>query len=419
MKIVHAADIHLDSPLCGLASYPDAPVERIREATRRAFENLVELCIEQQAGLLLLAGDLYDGSWKDYSTGLFFAAQMTKLREAGVSVAWIRGNHDAASQIARRLKLPDNVRELSFKRAETVRYESLGVAVHGQGFATREVRENIALAYPEPLPGLVNLGLLHTSVSGRPGHEPYAPCKLEDLVRRGYDYWALGHVHAREVLSSEPWVVFPGNLQGRHVRETGPKGATLIEVDAGRVQSASEVVLDVVRFAQHAVDASTCDDEDDVRSAVRAAVQAEVERAEGRLVALRVAIVGGTRAHAELAGDPERWTAEVRAIATDAAYGDVWVEKVSLQTAPLVDPLELGQRDDPIGQLVRSLSELKRDDAALVELASELSDIESKLRDLGADPDGFSFADPTSLRAALDDVERLILPRLLGKEAGQ
>jgi DNA repair exonuclease SbcCD nuclease subunit len=411
MKVVHAADIHLDSPLVGLSRYEGAPVERIREATRRAFDNLIALCVDEQASLLLLAGDLYDGSWKDYSTGLYFSARMSRLREAGVRVVWIRGNHDASSQIVRRLEPGDNVRELSIKRADTAIYEDLGLAVHGQGFASREVRDNIALAYPEPLPGLVNIGLLHTSVTGRPGHEPYAPCKLEELISKGYDYWALGHVHAREELCREPWVVFPGNLQGRHVRETGAKGATLIEIEAGGVRAVSPVVLDVVRFARLAVDGSDCDHAEDVLDRARIAFERAAEAADGRLVAARVEIGGAGRVHDELGLEPERFIAELRRLATDC--GDVWLENVSIQTAPAVDLAELRDRDDPLGQVFRELDRLRADPSALTELAgAALGDFKPKLAELGSGADG---AGPGDLGAALDDVERLLLPRLLAR----
>src|SRR5690606_17008970 len=135
MKIVHAADLHIDSPLRGLVDYDGAPLLEVRGATRRAFENLVDLCIDEAASLLVIAGDLYDGDWKDYSTGLFFVEQMVRLREAGVRVAWVRGNHDAASKITKHLNAPGNVRELSCSAPETVVYDDLGVAVHGVGYA--------------------------------------------------------------------------------------------------------------------------------------------------------------------------------------------------------------------------------------------------------------------------------------------
>ena len=186
MKLVHAADLHLDSPLRGLERYEGAPVERVRGATRRALENLVEFCIEEGAELLLLAGDLYDGNWKDYSTGLFFAKQMSRLREAGIRVALIRGNHDAASQITKHLRLPENVLEFSQRKPETHVFEDLGIAVHGQSFATRDVTEDLATRYPQAVPSLLNVGLLHTC-AGREGHDPYAPCSVETLISKGYD----------------------------------------------------------------------------------------------------------------------------------------------------------------------------------------------------------------------------------------
>jgi DNA repair protein SbcD/Mre11 len=415
LTVVHAADIHLDTPLIGLARYEGAPVERIREATRRAFVALVELCLSEQAKLLLLAGDLYDGSWKDYSTGLFFAAEMSRLRDAGVQVVWIRGNHDATSQITKRLKLPDNVRELSCKQPSTEIFDDLGLAVHGQGFATREVSANLALAYPDPLPGLVNFGLLHTSVTGREGHEPYAPCRLEDLVHKGYDYWALGHVHTREILSRDPWVVFPGNLQGRHARETGAKGAMLIEIDSGRLSSVEPVVLDGVRWTVCRVDAAGCSGPDDVLEEVRRALERELEAAEGRLLAARIVIEGTSRAHVALGDDPERWLHDLRAVATDTAYGDVWVEKVLLRTTPPFDLNELRRRDDPLGHVVRALDRLRHDETALAELVPEIGELRSRLKELGTAADGSALDAPERLLAAVDDVERLLLPRLLGE----
>ena len=149
MKLVHAADLHLDSALAGLTRYESAPADEIRGATRRAFSNLVSLCLEERAALLVISGDLFDGDWRDISTGLFFAAQLTKLCEAGVQVVWIRGNHDAVSQIRRSVRLPEAVIELLSERAETRVFDRLGVAVHGRSFAKRDVTEDLAATYPD------------------------------------------------------------------------------------------------------------------------------------------------------------------------------------------------------------------------------------------------------------------------------
>ena len=165
-----------------------------------------------------------------------------------IPVIMIAGNHDAANKMTRALRLPENVRFLAHERPETVLLEDLGVAIHGQSFAKPAVIENLAVAYPKPVTGCSNIALLHTGMGGVDGHERYAPCTLDDLRTRGYDYWALGHVHTRQVLCKEPQVVFAGNVQGRHIRETGPKGCLLVTIGTDqRIETAFER-LDQVRW---------------------------------------------------------------------------------------------------------------------------------------------------------------------------
>jgi exonuclease SbcD len=420
VKFLHAADLHLDSPLRGLERYEGAPVEQLRGATRRALENLVDLCLSEEVELLLLAGDLYDGDWRDYSTALFFAAQMSRLRQAGVRVVWVRGNHDAENRMmTRNLSLPDNTVELSTRRPQTLVFEDLGVAIHGQGFAKRAVTDDLAGRYPDTSPGLFNIGLLHTCASGREGHESYAPCKLETLLSKGYDYWALGHVHQREVLNEDPWVVFPGNLQGRHARETGAKGATLVTVEAGRITEVAHQTLDAVRWCVARVDAAQASSADDVIDLARRCLGDEVRNAEGRPLAARLQITGTTRAHDELQADRERWEQELRAAATDLGSDGIWVEKVAFRTDPHSSASQFLERQDALGQLMRSLRDARADDEQLIELLDVFKDLRSKLpAELREGEEAIRLDEPASIRAALDDVERLLLPRLLSKGRG-
>jgi DNA repair exonuclease SbcCD nuclease subunit len=414
VKLVHAADIHLDSPLRGLERYEGAPVEQIRGATRRAVENLVDMCLLEGADLLVIAGDLYDGNWKDYNTGLYFASQMSRLRAADIPVVIIRGNHDAASQITRSLRLPDNVTELPTRRAETKVLGDIGVAVHGQGFANKAVTDDLAARYPDRIPGMFNVGLLHTCVDGREGHESYAPCKREALLQKGYEYWALGHVHKREVLNEDPWVVFPGNLQGRHARETGPKGATVVTVENGRVVSAAHRSLDAVRWTVCEVDIGQAASGHDVVDLARMRLQKSLEEADGRSVAARVIIQGTSRAHAELCQNPERWGHEVRVAAMEIGGEGVWVEKIKMRTRTPIDLEELRERDDAIGQLVRSIQAIKTDQDELSVLIEKLSDLRHKLPpELREAEDGLKLDDPSELALMLDEVEQMLIPRLL------
>ena len=207
--------------------------------------------------------------------------------------------------------------------------------MHGRGFAAREALENMLPSYPARAEGWLNVGLLHTSATGRAGHAPYAPCSAEQMTALGYDYWALGHIHTREVLSEAPWIVFPGNVQGRHIREAGPKGATLITVTDGRIVEVRHETLDVVRWAQIDADVSGAPDEEAALAVVRAELAAAMAAAAPRLLAARVRVHGRTAAHAALMRDVSDTREKIRAEAIAAGgAGTVWLEQVSIETRP-------------------------------------------------------------------------------------
>lgn len=426
LKFLHAADIHLDSPLRGLERYEGAPAAEIRGATRRAFERLVALAIEEEVAFVLLAGDLYDGDWRDYNTGLFFIARMNELREAGIPAFVISGNHDAASQITRVLRPPDNVRLFSTKRPETAILEELGVALHGQGFANAAVTEDLAAGYPAPVPNLFNIGLLHTSLDGREGHASYAPCTVDGLRARGYQYWALGHVHAREVVSRDPWIVFPGNLQGRHARETGAKGATLVTVEGREVLRAEHRDLDVFRWAVCVVSLAGTTTESDALERIQRSLEAAVDAADERPLAVRVRLEGACPLHDDLAADPERWINEIRALAPGFGEGALWIEKVQVRTrragdltGDLVDGSD-GRSDNALGGLLRTIRALEADDGELARLAEGFADLERKLpSELFAEAEADRPTEPETLRLRMEEAKDLLLARLLGTPEAQ
>lgn len=332
-RFLHAADIHLDSPLRGLSAYEGAPVEQFRNATREALRNLVNQAIESNAAFVVIAGDLYDGDWPDFSTGLFLIKELERLNAVGIRVVILFGNHDAESKITKSLPWPNNVHCFNYKRPETIFFEDLRVALHGQSFAHMDVKENLAEGYPAPLPGSLNIGVLHTALQGNARHASYAPCSLAQLQNKGYAYWALGHVHAYEILSRDPWVVFPGNLQGRHIRETGAKGCVAVSVQDGQIVDVERVILDVVRWIDSEVDVASCDGIQAVKSRCADAVHAAIgEQAEKKPAALRVRITGQTESHAELVADINQVEAELQA--TMLGLPDCWLESVKVLTTP-------------------------------------------------------------------------------------
>lgn len=416
MRLVHAADIHLDSPLRGLDRYDGAPSDDLRVATRRAFVNLIDYCLRESVDALFLAGDIYDGDWQDFNTGLFFVKQLARLRDGGIRVWAVLGNHDAASVITRQLRLPDNVTLLSHKSPVTSVDEQLNLAVHGQSFARKDVGEDLAEAYPPALPDLLNVGLLHTALAGRPDHAPYAPTTVDRLTSKGYGYWALGHVHRAEVVSRDPWIVFPGNLQGRNIRETGEKGFVVISSEGTEVTGVETVASDVARWHDLSVDVSSARNADDALTLVQRAIDAAATASEGRLVAARVRLTGRGPVHTALVRDVAATEANVRAAAADAS-GDVWVEKVVVQTLPEVYLEKVRERKDALGHVARAVHGAAGDPEALKALAEELRPLLEKLPSgLGEDGRLFDASKPARLEAFLSEVEATLVPMLVEVE---
>lgn len=329
MRFIHTADIHLDSPLRGLSIYPDAPAERLRTATRDALQNLVTVAIDEQVDFLVIAGDVYDGDWKDFNTGLFFVRQMGRLRQAGIPVYLLHGNHDAESEMTRGLELPDNVHVFSSRKAETFRLEDRQVALHGRSFKEAATTENLLPGYPDPVPGWLNIGVLHTALEGNAEHARYAPCAVAELQAKGYQYWALGHVHEHWLQRGAVTIAYPGNLQGRHIREPGPRGALLVTAEDGEIREVERLAVDVLRWQALEVDISAVRDR---RGAIRAAglaLERVLETTPARLpLAVRVLFTGRSSAHAELIADEGQLRQEIIAQAVALDADRVWIEKV-------------------------------------------------------------------------------------------
>ncbi|GGJ40438.1 metallophosphoesterase [Neoroseomonas lacus] len=305
------------------------PLDEVRGATRASFDNLIQTAIDERVAFVIIAGDLFDGDWRDMSTGLYFARAMGRLERTGILVFILTGNHDAASVVTKSVPWPKNVSEFGSRKAQTHLIERLGVAVHGQSFANPSVSENMVTSYPTAHSGYFNIGVLHTSLSGREGHARYAPCDVADLRAKQYDYWALGHVHGFEIVSREPYVVFPGNIQGRSVRETGPKGVVIVEVVDREVVAVDPVEVDVIRWATVDVDCAGAD-RDGVVSRMRdRLVEAHASTSGGRPLIVRLVLTGATEYAARIREDALSLRDDARAVA-EAIGSGIWIEKVQV-----------------------------------------------------------------------------------------
>jgi DNA repair protein SbcD/Mre11 len=420
MKFVHAADLHLDSPLRELSRQDTRQVERMRRATREAFEHLIDLCIAQDVGLLLLAGDLYDHDCPNMQIAVFLRNQLRRLEQKGIRVVVIKGNHDADNKITSALSLPANTRVLSERKPETITFDDLPlrVAVHGQSFRPGPITENLAASYPTSLRGYYNIGLLHTSLVGTADHDAYAPCTLEQLIAHGYDYWALGHIHKRAIIARDPFVIFPGNLQGRHARESGAKGCFVVKVDdAGRTLSAEFVPLDVVRWHRAEVDLKGRHVEADLVEGIRGALTRSHRDGDGRPGAVRVILTGRTSLYQHIERRPYRLRQTALELAGEIAGDDIWIEKIVNGTTPLGERTE-AIPNEQTHDLVSIMQEIAGN-AALIGplLIKELESLRSRLPgELKELPCLKLIETPGLCRDVLDRLELRLAARLAGEE---
>lgn len=374
-RFLHAADLHLGSPFRGLALRNPDLAQRFAEATRNAFAALVTRAIEEKVAFVVIAGDVYDGEWKDNAIGLFFNRQVARLAREAIPVYLLRGNHDAESVVTKSVSLPESVFQFSTAKPATFRIAALQVALHGQGFADRLATDNLVLDYPPPVPGWFNLGVLHTALTGRPPHAGYAPCSVEDLRARGYDYWALGHVHEFELVAEDPPIVFPGNLQGRSVRETGPRGAVIVSVDNGRVSGIERLLVDQARWGHVSIDLTEAADFNAMLGLVEAGIRDIAAQAEGRLVMLRIALAGKNALRSYLLAHRASVADEVQA-ACHRVHADIWLEKLDLRLAEAADappPPDIGiDLAGLLAQVAGDADFTRRAEGLLAEIAARL-----------------------------------------------
>jgi len=337
-RFIHTADIHLDSPLKSLALRNPDLAELIGGATRQAFSGIIDLCISERVDALVIAGDLYDGDQTSMKTARFLAGELGRLSDAGIRTFIIRGNHDALSRISRELVLPDLVK-LFGGRAEQVLIErgpgEKPVAVHGLSFAHPTAPESLLPKYAAAIPDAINVGIMHTSLGGAPGHDSYAPCSPAELQATGYDYWALGHIHKRSVVSGSSTIVMPGMPQGRDINEDGPKSATLVSISDDGAVSLEEKPTALAEFTRVTIDAGGLSDWTDLAHSLSDALkQARSKSAAPELVA-RIGFAGETALAWRMRRDADLLMAEAEERA--AQIGAIWVEKLEIDCTPPAD----------------------------------------------------------------------------------
>jgi DNA repair exonuclease SbcCD nuclease subunit len=334
IRILHTADVHLDSPLKSLALRDKELRDRVRTASRAAFVKIVDFALAEDVAAVLVAGDLFDGAQRSASTAAFLTMQLERLRQGGIRVFYIKGNHDAENPLTGEFVLPENVHVFDGRGGKVQLVES--VWIHGVSFANRHAPESLLPKFQAPVEGAVNIAMLHTSLMGAEGHDPYAPCAIGDLTSAGFDYWALGHVHRRQVHSDAPWVVMPGTPQGRDVGEPGPKSATLVTID--ETITIEEIPTSSVEFLAMKIDVTDVDGNDALRDLLRSTLRDLARDLVSESGVVRLRLVGRTPLRWQMLRDHDTWIETAAQIARET--GVLWLDKLQFD---LSDDVARGQ----------------------------------------------------------------------------
>ncbi len=369
-RFIHCSDLHIDSPFKGFSAIHPEWAQRLHEAPLKSFLNIVDLAVSEQVDAVIIAGDVFDAEDKSLSAQFKFRRGLQTLSDHGIPVFIAHGNHDPLNSWSTTLDWPEGVTVFPAARVHAVPVEKNGrtlAHIHGISFPERDVFDNLALKFERLQKDGIAVGVLHANVGGNTNHDPYAPCAVEDLVARGMDYWALGHIHLREVLrESRPAIVYCGNSQGRHFKESGPRGCCVVTLREGADPEIRFVATDTLRFVEAAVDVSGCATVDLVVGEIVGQCRELLSQAEDRSLVVRQTLTGRTEAHSLLlkGGTLDGVRDEALRKIPDAGAG-LWLEfRLHTRGAYDIDALKQGQ--DFIADLI-ALYDRQADRAGLLE----------------------------------------------------
>ena len=419
-RFVHAADFHLDSPFTGIRETEPNVADILRRATFDAYERVITICIDRGVDALLVAGDIFDGADRSLAAQIRFVRGLARLNDAGIRAFICHGNHDPLDGWRARLALPSNVHRFG-DVAEAVPVDPQspgGPVVCGISYPTREIRDSLLPGFPAREPGRFTIGLLHANVGTSTVHEAYAPCSLEDLVATGYDYWALGHVHSRAILRDQtPMVVYPGNTQGRHPNERGPRGVCVVDVDEHGAMSLEFVAVDAVRWEQLDVQIDDIEDDGALVQRLETEVEHRLTRADDRHLVYRIRLRGRGPVHESIAR-----TGNIDGLRTQ--LNEVWTNRVPFafcggildETRSELDRAALRAGKDFIGDFLALADQVSLDEKLVADLHQALAPLYDNARARKfLDGDRPSTDDARALVAAAEDIA---LELLVDDEAG-
>lgn len=378
IRFVHCADLHLDTPFRGLANVAPEVAAELNEATFKSYNNIIDLAIGEQVDFVVIAGDVFNSKDRSLRAQFRFRDGLRRLSDNSIDSFVAFGNHDPLNGWSHTIDWPQRAHFFGSDQIDNWQVTRDGntvASVHGISFEKEAVTENLAAKFKAPLDGVPSIAVLHCNVGGQTGHDNYAPTTVEELSAIGFDYWALGHVHAHRILKADgPSIVYPGCSQSRHPNETGAKGCCLVTLRDGASPEIRFVSTDTIRYYSGSVDASGCLSIDDVQRAVLRRSEDLLKSSENRHLVARLALSGRTPMQRELAHGSA--LADLQAALHDnliASQPWTLIEKLVLDTRGTYDIERLREQEDFVGDLVSAFDNLLTpDDEGLEAVRQEL-----------------------------------------------
>jgi len=343
VRFIHTADLHLDTPFKGLSRMNSDLSKRLKDATFRSFRNIVDLCSERKVDFLIISGDIFDSENKSLAAQLRFTRELKPLSGKGIPAYFICGNHDPLKSWMDTIDLPGNVFRFGSSGGQFYTFSKAGAAIadiYGISFSEKAITRNLAAEFklaPDPAP--VSIAVLHGTI-GSPGpHENYAPFTREDVANKGFDYWAMGHIHKKRIVSaSNPAILYPGNPQGRDFGETGEKGCFLVEISEGHVPAVEFIPTQIIRFENLEIDMSAVSKIEALRDKIKEALEKSENYNEKVDYILRINLNGRTGLHKSINDKSE--ISELVDFLNEGVPDQQylrWIDQVHVNTRPEID----------------------------------------------------------------------------------
>ncbi|RLA91632.1 MAG: phosphoesterase [Deltaproteobacteria bacterium] len=416
LKFIHTADLHLGSPFSGIKEFNERLASALFEATFLAFNKIIDLCIFHHVDFLLIAGDIYDSEDRNIRAQLKFRDALSRLSEKGIYTYIVHGNHDPLNGWSATLKWPKHVYIFSDPNlnVEKIPYIKNGqklAHIHGISFPQKNITENLAKRFKREKGAPFSIGLLHCNIGTNTGHEPYAQSSIEDLIKSGMDYWALGHIHKPQILKENPTIIYPGNPQGRDLGESGERGCYLIEVDNSLRIKPQFIPVDRIRWIHRDIDITKIDEEDELINLIRN--ESNLPYLDDELsYIIRIKLLGRSPLYKQFLNYPDMFDAIQEEINQEfQGLPFIWIERIENEVKPPIDISSRIKAQDFIGDLLRLIEEYKKNPSNLEELRSLLAPLfsnYSKARSILEDE-----VEDKEILAMLDKAEAYLIDALI------